>query len=175
MATAPSPASSPVTFSSPRWLRIAYKYDGLKETKGPKHNGTILGWLTSLEAWWYEDETPWCGTFVAIVMKEAHMEYPKLYMRAKAWLDWGRRISKPVLGCVVIFDRAGGGHVGFVVGRTLNGDLLVYGGNQRDAVCVSQFSPARVVGYRIPTGWNYAEAHAAPLRAVAQERSINEA
>lgn len=164
-----------VTIESPSWLRIAYRHEGLKEIKGPKHNSTILGWLTSLGAWWYDDETPWCGTFVAIVMKEAGFEYPKLYMRAKAWLNWGQKIAVPVLGCLVVFDRAGGGHVGFVVGITKSGNLLVLGGNQGNAVNVSEFAPTRVLGYRIPLGWDYSSAKKVPVLAHIGELSKNEA
>lgn len=162
-------------FDSPSWLRIAFKYDGLKEIKGPKHNSTIIQWLDQLSAWWLNDETPWCGVFCAAVMKEAGYTYPPMYMRAKAWLDWGQKIAKPVLGCIVVFDRKGGGHVGFLIGFTKNGDLLVFGGNQSDSVRVSQFSPERVLGYRIPSGWSYSQAKSVPTLTSFMDRSTNEA
>lgn len=163
------------TFDSPSWLRIASKYDGVKELKGPKHNAIIVGWLDKLGAWWRNDEDAWCGVFCAAVMQEAHFTYPSMYMRAKSWLNWGQRIAKPVLGCIVVFDRKGGGHVGFLIGFTKNGDLLVFGGNQRDAVRVSQFSPERVLGYRIPSGWSYSQAKSVPTLTSFMERSTNEA
>ena len=53
-------------------------------------------------------------------------------------------------GCVVVFSRDGGGHVGFVVGLQQNGDLMVLGGNQSDAVNIRAFSRSRVSGYRWP-------------------------
>lgn len=46
------------------------------------------------------------------------------------------------------FSRDGGGHVGFVVGMTAAGNLLVLGGNQDDAVNVKAFPLSRVTGYR---------------------------
>jgi uncharacterized protein (TIGR02594 family) len=55
----------------PHWLPIARKYIGLTEIPGKAHNPTILRWLTELKAWWKDDETPWCGTFVAAVLREA--------------------------------------------------------------------------------------------------------
>ena len=51
--------------SEPSWLKIARSYEGLKEIPGPRHNQTIIRWLGKLKAWWSDDETPWCGVFVA--------------------------------------------------------------------------------------------------------------
>ena len=42
--------------------------------------------------------------------------------------------------------------MGFVVGRDPRARLLVLGGNQRDAVNISPFDTARVLGYRWPPG-----------------------
>jgi hypothetical protein len=50
----------------------------------------------------------------------------------------------------VVFNRDGGGHVGFVVGQQQNGDLMVLGGNQSDAINIRAFSRSRVTGYRWP-------------------------
>lgn len=75
---------------------------------------------------------------------------PKNWMRARAWADWGIRLSAPVLGCIVVFERQGGGHVGFVVGRTVRGDLVVLGGNQGNKVSISPFSRDRVLAYVWP-------------------------
>ena len=72
-------------------------------------------------------------------------------MRAKAWADWGSPLAAPEHGCVVVFERAGGGHVGFVVGRTsTSGNLMVLGGNQGNRVKISEFKRERVVGYYWP-------------------------
>jgi hypothetical protein len=50
----------------------------------------------------------------------------------------------------VVFSRDGGGHVGFVVGQRENGDLMVLGGNQSDAINIRAFQRSRVSGYRWP-------------------------
>jgi uncharacterized protein (TIGR02594 family) len=103
----------------PRWLQKAYAYEGLREIRGPKHNPTIIKWLEKLNAWWRDDETPWCGVFCAAVMQEAGLPYPRLYMRAKAWSDYGALLRPDRLspGAILVFNRAGGGHVGFYVGE----------------------------------------------------------
>ena len=134
----------------PAWITEARKYIGTAEIPGSKHNLTILNWLKSLKAWWQDDETPWCGVFVAHCMKVAGIPYPKLYMRAKEWATWGVALKKPAPGCVVVFERQGGGHVGFVVGVDERGRLMVLGGNQGNRVSIAPFDTARVIAYRAP-------------------------
>lgn len=135
------------------WLTEARRNIGVAEIKGMKHNNTIIQWLESLKAWWREDETPWCGVFVAHCIKTAGLPLPKYWMRAKDWLNWGYKITAPCVGCVVIFTRDGGGHVGFVVGKDKTGNLMVLGGNQGDAVRISAFPMSRVTGFRVPVGY----------------------
>jgi uncharacterized protein (TIGR02594 family) len=132
------------------WIAEAEKYKGLKEVPGAGNNPTIVGWLTSLKAWWRDDLTAWCGTFVAHCLSATGYPVPKNWYRALAWLDWGVRIEEPSYGCVVVFNRKGGGHVGFVVGKDATGRIMVLGGNQGDAVNVSPFDTSRVAGYRLP-------------------------
>lgn len=139
-----------MSVNDPEWLSEARKHIGVAEISGPKTNDFISRWLNHLGAWWSDDETPWCGVFVAHCMQEAGMPLPKNWMRAKAWADWGSKLSAPEHGCVVVFERAGGGHVGFVVGRTASGNLLVLGGNQGNRVKISEFARDRVVGYFWP-------------------------
>ncbi|WP_232099079.1 TIGR02594 family protein [Aeromonas veronii] len=71
---------------------------------------------------------------------------------ARSYASWGEKLEKPVAGCVVVFSRDGGGHVGFVVGQDKAGNLLVLGGNQADAVNVKAFPRSRVTAYRWPAG-----------------------
>lgn len=136
--------------NDPAWLIEARKNLGVTEIKGPKTNDFISRWLVGLAAWWSDDETPWCGVFVAHCMQAAGVALPKYWMRAKSWADWGSKLSAPEHGCVVVFERKGGGHVGFIVGRTAAGNLLVLGGNQGNRVKISEFERDRVVGYYWP-------------------------
>lgn len=139
-----------MSLNDPAWVVEARKHEGVAEIPGPKTNSLISSWLNRLGAWWSDDETPWCGVFVAHCMQVAGIALPKNWMRAKAWADWGSKLSAPEHGCVVVFERAGGGHVGFVVGRTASGNLLVLGGNQGNKVKISEFARDRVVGYFWP-------------------------
>lgn len=139
-----------VAVNEPLWLTIARNYVGVAETPGKETTPVIRRWLIQLGAWWTDDETPWCGTFVGAVMREAAVPIPKHYYRARAWLDWGTALTQPALGCIAVFERRGGGHVGLVVGRNELDNLLVLGGNQGNRVCIASFSPDRVLGYRWP-------------------------
>ncbi len=117
------------------WMIEAKKYIGLREnTSKTAHNPTILSWLKSLGAWWSEDETPWCGVFVAHCLMVAGVKYPTHWYRALAYLDGGTKLELPAYGCVAVKTRAGGGHVCFVVGQTAKGDLVCLGGNQNNMV-----------------------------------------
>lgn len=135
----------------PKWLSIARGDLGLVELHGAPTTPKIAGWLQDLGAWWRDDETPWCGTAVAAWLKQAGGSVPKHWYRAKGWLDWGRPLVSPVVGCVVVFERAGGGHVGLVVGRDDGSNLMVLGGNQGNRVSIMPFEQTRVLGYRWPT------------------------
>lgn len=159
------------------WIIEAKKYIGLKEIPGPKHNHILISWLERLKAWYRDDETPWCGLLVAHCFDICGMKIPKLWMRAKEWSNnWGTRLLKPVPGCVVVFERQGGGHVGFVIGKTKLNDLVVLGGNQSNMVNLAKFDPARVVGYFWPRDYPMPKLNQElPTLAIAGGLSVNEA
>lgn len=139
--------------SDPAWLAAARQYEGLAEIPGKDTAPVIAGWLLGLKAWWRDDEQPWCGVAVAAWMLEGRVvDLPKHWYRARDWLNWGRVLSLPVVGCVVVFERGGGGHVGLLVGVDHLGRLMVLGGNQGNRVSIAPFDRSRVLGYRWPQG-----------------------
>jgi len=139
--------------AEPTWLQEARRHVGLREIPGAPTAPAISRWLQQLGAWWRDDETPWCGVAVAAWMQAAGVgPLPKFWMRARAWADWGQPLEGPAHGCVAVFARQGGGHVGLVVGRDRADNLLVLGGNQGDAVNVRAFPLDRVLAYRWPPG-----------------------
>lgn len=135
--------------ADPKWVTVARSYVGLKELKGTQHNKIILGWLGRLKAWWAEDETPWCGTFVAACLVETGLPKAKAWYRALAWADYGVPV-KPTLGAVLVFHRSGGGHVGFYMGES-NTNFYVLGGNQGDSVSYSWIAKNRLAASRWPS------------------------
>lgn len=99
---------------------------------------------------WNTGSTAWCGGFVAACLARAGLgvRIPKSFPMARSWAKAGTALSKPAYGCVVVFSRDGGGHVGFVVGKDKAGNLMVLGGNQSNQVCIKPFSKSRVLAYR---------------------------
>ena len=135
--------------TEPLYLTRARRDIGVREIKGPRHNARISQMLQRLGAWWRDDETPWCAAYVGGVLERSGITSSR-FESAASYLNWGVKLDKPAYGCVVVFSRDGGGHVGFVVGQQANGDLMVLGGNQSDAVNIRAFSTSRVSGYRWP-------------------------
>lgn len=133
-----------------RWIEEARTFLGLKEIKGPKHAQAILDmWKAIKRGGIKDDETPWCAAFVGACLERVGIQSTR-FESAKSYLGWGEKLDRPVPGCVVVFTRDGGGHVGFVVGKSPSGNLLVLGGNQGDEVNIREFPLTRVTGYRWP-------------------------
>lgn len=137
--------------TEPRWLTEGRKYIGTKEIPGVQHDSRILSWWKAIKRGGIKtDEVPWCAAFVGAMLEASDITSSR-YESAKSYLQWGVRLDAPTLGCVVVFDRSGGGHVGFVVGKDDRGRLMVLGGNQGNAVSIAPFDMGRVAGYRWPT------------------------
>jgi uncharacterized protein (TIGR02594 family) len=134
----------------PAWLVEARKHIGMREVPGAATAPTISRWLADLGAWWRDDETPWCGVAVAAWVKAAGLPLPKHWYRARAWLDYGEPMAAPAVGCIVIFEREGGGHVGLLVGEDEKRRLCVLGGNQGNRVSIAPFDRDRLLGFRWP-------------------------
>lgn len=130
------------------WVAEARKHIGLKEIKGSKHNPTILSWIANLGGWFTDDETPWCGTFIAECLRVSGRAYPKHWYRALAYETYGTKLPKAAYGCIGVMSRTGGGHVTFIVGETEDGRYLVgLGGNQSDAVNLMKFDKSRFTAF----------------------------
>jgi len=141
--------------SEPKWLAEARHYIGEKEVKGAKHNPLIVQMFKDIKRGGIkDDETPWCAAFVGAVLERVGIKSTR-FESAKSYIDWGIKLQRPMLGCIAVFTRDGGGHVGFVVGNAPNSDLMVLGGNQSDAVNIRSFSRHRVTAYLWPAGEPY--------------------
>jgi uncharacterized protein (TIGR02594 family) len=145
------PAIAAPAAGEPAWLTEARSLMGTKEIPGPSHNSWIVErWARLGASWFNDDETPWCGLFVAHCMQVAGHPYPAKgqFARALAWNDWGKPCGS-ILGAVAVFGRTGGGHVGFLVGESSD-RLYVLGGNQSNAVNIMPIAKTRLVGLRWP-------------------------
>lgn len=147
----------------PKWLQVARAYLGQAEVPGKASNPWIVNlWLRLGGSWLWQklgaddSASPWCGTFVAACLTEVGLSKPAHWYRARAYLDYGVVIPEPVYGCIVVYERKGGGHVGFAVGRDEHGNIMTLGGNQSDRVSIAAFDSRRVLGYAWPPGAPYA-------------------
>lgn len=131
------------------YMEVAKTHLGVTEIKGIKNNELIVKWWIKLGAWFREDETPWCGLFVALCLKDAGYVVPAQFYRALKWLDYGLPCGVGV-GAIAIMKREGGGHVAFVAGKTKEGKIVLLGGNQGDKVCYTSVAPERILTYRRP-------------------------
>lgn len=147
------PVSATPPGDEPPWLIEARRLIGTREIPGPSHNSFIArGWARLGAPWYNDDETPWCGLFVAHCIEAAGLPYPSggMFARAKSWAGWGKACA-PMLGAVVVFGRQGGGHVGFLVGQSRS-SWYVLGGNQKNAVNIMPLLKTRQIegGIRWP-------------------------
>lgn len=134
----------------PAWLTEARKHIGTREIPGHRHEPKIVAWWRSIKRGGIkDDETPWCAAFVGACLETVGIVSSR-FESARSYLTWGRQIEAPVHGCIVVFSRDGGGHVGFLVGVDAQGNLLILGGNQGNAVNIRSFPRSRVSGYRWP-------------------------
>ncbi|MES2157466.1 MAG: TIGR02594 family protein [Pseudomonadota bacterium] len=147
--------------TDPAWLMAARALNGTREAAGSANNATILGWAKHLTMKvvgiaYNADSVPWCGLFVAHCLRIGGVDLSamRVGVRAKAWADWGSAIAADRLapGAILVFDRAGGGHVAFYVGEDAS-HYHVLGGNQGDAVNIMRLAKSRCIARRWPKGW----------------------
>lgn len=140
------------------WIEEAKANLGIKEVKGKEHNPDVVQyWKDIKRGGIKDDETPWCAAFVGAMLERVGIRSTR-FEGALSYETWGNGLSHPVYGCVVVFTRNGGGHVGFVVGQDNKGNLLVLGGNQGDQVNIKAFGRDRVKAYRYPPNYSMVDA-----------------
>lgn len=165
--------------SIPEWYKLAEKEIGQKEIKGPKHNQRIVDYWRDAELSFNDDEVPWCAGFVGAMLEREGIDGTASGMARSYERNWGVKISKPTVGCVVVFYRGkrsdGFGHVGFYAGHDDNNNVMVLGGNQADAVNIKPFSRTRLIGFYWPKGEPLPSTHVDPLLTSDGKLSTNEA
>ena len=125
------------------WMPIALAEEGIKEFPGNGDNPRVVEYLksTNLDApSAANDETPWCSAFANWCVERSGFEGTDSAW-ARSWANWGKKLTNPRRGCIVVFKRPpnpASGHVAFYVGQTAT-QIKVLGGNQSDAVNISSY------------------------------------
>ena len=135
--------------AGPKVLVEALSLYGTRETAGAANNPAILAWAreVGLQASYTADSVPWCGLFVALVVKRAGFEPVAAPLWARNWATFGTAAPKASLGDVLVFVRDGGGHVGLYVGEDAS-SFFVLGGNQGDQVSIVRIAKSRCIAVR---------------------------
>ena len=135
----------------PRHLVEAAKLIGTKEVPGLDSNPTIMAWAKELNLHeiYRNDDTAWCGLFIAITLKRAGREILHQYgnLRAREWANYGVKVNKAELADILVFIRPGGGHVGYYVAEDKE-CYHVLGGNQSNMVNVIRIEKSRCTAIR---------------------------
>lgn len=163
----------------PIWLGHARGELGTKEFAGTPDNPKIIKYwndagLSNVADG--QDEVPWCAAFVGAMLARSNIQGSGK-ANARSYETWGRKLSSPVLGCVVILSRpptAWQGHVGFYLSTDRTKRLVrIIGGNQSDSVSIADFSIDRVVAYRWPTSQTIIPEWVGPIASVGSASMSN--
>lgn len=143
--------------NAPKILIAARKQIGVTEFVGSRNNPLIIQWAKdiNLNAYYTNDDIPWCGLFIAHCCWVAGKSIVKSPLWALSWANWGKASDVPMLGDVLVFQRKGGGHVGIYIGED-DTCYHVLGGNQGDKVCIVRINKDRLYASR-RTAWAIAQ------------------
>jgi uncharacterized protein (TIGR02594 family) len=149
------------------WLRIAHRWDGLAELDDAGElSPTVRDFfrVTRFPLELVNKRTSWCAAFACTVCELAGIPHPHS-ARARDFLDSPHfvKLRAPVLGCLLIFERAVGGtvsetygHVGFCDRELLyaqQDDVMCFGGNQDNRACSRRKKRAGLIACLWPKGW----------------------
>jgi len=139
--------------NEPSWLTIARGEIGVSEVDGDIDNLRIIQYLRTCripDGIATHDEVPWCSAALNFCFAAAGYEGTRSLL-ARSWLDYGRPISKPRLGCVTVLARglSWQGHVGLWLGED-EGCVNLLSGNNKNGFNNDWFVKSRVLGYRWP-------------------------
>ena len=157
--------------SVPKHLKVMRSITGIEEDTSSGDNPKIMGmrdWIActyeEMESYcegYTGDDVAWCGLATAFCCTVAGIRPPFgptdtdkfLWAQSFASDPGFEEIDEPVLGCIVVMTRSGGGHVTMFEGWVDEGDTFrARGGNQSDEVNVSTYEVEDVIGWYWPVG-----------------------
>jgi uncharacterized protein (TIGR02594 family) len=97
-------------------------------------------------------DAAWRDAFCGACLERAGMRSTRSLL-ARSYLGWGDALDEPRMGAVAVFSRGTDpslGHVGFWLGES-DGNIVLLGGNQGNAVSVVRYPKSRLLGLRWPS------------------------
>ena len=95
--------------------------------------------------------TAWCAAFVDATLRQSGGQGTGK-LTARSYLDWGQEVTEPQRGDIAVFSRGDPngwqGHVGFFDGYNDDGSIRVLGGNQGNAVSITNYDANTLPGFR---------------------------
>ena len=149
--------------TDPLWLSIMRAFIGLQELPGTGSNPVILQWARDLKVphWYDDDDKPWCALAINRMLMAARLPVARGdksiaaegydLLRAKTFETYGRKLDIPAYGCILVFSRPEGAHVGFYLGERKDA-YCVLGGNQTNRISIAWVKKDRLVAMRWPEG-----------------------
>lgn len=137
----------------PDYAKLAVTYDGLAEVPGTRSNSTILGWIRQFFPWAKDDgQLAWCAIFINVMLERCGIKGTGK-ANARSFLYWGQSKKRsPRKGDIVVFWRVSPkswkGHVAIYWSGHGTGTIKVFGGNQRNKACFTNYPEQRVLDYR---------------------------
>lgn len=120
------------------WLDVFERVRGMHEVRD---NGFLSRFLRSDGRTLGDpSKLPWCGDLIETIFRLSLPDEPfpgalgQNPYWARNWALFGRGLSYPMFGCVGVWSRTGGGHVGCIVGQDRT-SWYVDGGNQSNEAC----------------------------------------
>lgn len=134
-------------------FQLAKEEIGVHETGS--NNPKILEYLHAVdldESDQETEETPWCSAFANWCIQKAGGKGTRNGY-ARSWLHWGKKLTIPEQGCIVVLWRGSpdsdSGHVAFFEGYSQDRThVKLLGGNQSDSVCIKEYPIRQVLGFR---------------------------
>jgi uncharacterized protein (TIGR02594 family) len=163
-----------ITTSTGIFIEIAKNIDACLNDASQglwKENGgntRILDCYKSVGFNFTNDQTPWCAAFVGTILKSSGAAAFKT-LSSLAYQTYGQSVplndkSQWRLNDIVVFSRAGGGHVGFFRGyNPTTGSVLIAGGNQSDNLNETGFRAGGLPIIYVGRGWEIPNEYDRPV------------
>ena len=136
-----------------KWMEHARGEIGVKERAGKAINPKIKAYYEEAgHPYIKDDAVPWCAAFAGAMLVRAGLKGTGA-LTARSYLTWGKPLSKPQPGAIMVFKRGNSewqGHVAFYVTQDET-HYHVLGGNQGNAVSIARYKKDDLLGIRWPS------------------------